>query len=259
MLLFLINGVFIILATYIMTKYLRFKEAEYPSPAAAKRTRTLMTVAILAVTIPSLWSAILMVGENNFERNVQSFVAENKNFSQGYIYDYKILGGKGKARKVEVFYAGNKLSDNEKTALSESASRHGIAPERLDVRESDFGSADNATDRLLKGLYERADDELARKNAEIDRLQQEIYDLKGRELNYKRIAREVRYSYPDIKDITISKGATVDDSLRVKECTIVLATSVKPLPQAQVRKVEDWLKMRLEDSTTVVHNIVGNK
>ena len=235
-LLFMINGVFIILATYIMTKYLRFKEAEYPNPATAKKTRTLMTLAILAVTVPSLWSAVLMVGDNNFERNVKSFISENKNFSQGYIYDYKIHNEKGEARKVDIFYAGNRLNEDEMNTLTASAARHGIDPGRL--------------------LYERADDELARKDAQIEKLQKEIYELKGMDINYRRIAREVRYSYPEIKDITISKGATVDDSLRVKECTIVMAHSDKPLPQNQINKVEEWLKLRLEDTTATVHNII---
>ena len=140
--------------------------------------------------------------------------------------------------------------------LTASAARHGIDPGRLNIMESDFGSVDNATDRLLKGLYERADDELARKDAQIEKLQKEIYELKGMDINYRRIAREVRYSYPEIKDITISKGATVDDSLRVKECTIVMAHSDKPLPQNQINKVEEWLKLRLEDTTATVHNII---
>ena len=64
MLLFLINCVFIILATFLMTKYLRFKEAEYKFPAVAKRTRTLMTLAVIIVMVPSLWSAVLMIKDN---------------------------------------------------------------------------------------------------------------------------------------------------------------------------------------------------
>ena len=255
MLLFLINCVFIILATYIMSKYLRFKSAEYPNPATAKKARTFMTIAILAVTIPSLWSAVLMIGENNFERNVNSFISENKNFSQGYIYDYKITSDD--VRKVEIYYAGNKLTDEEKNALDASAARHGIASDRLVINESDFGSVERTTDTILKGIYERAEDELVRKDAKIEELQKEVIELKGRDINYRRVAREVRFSYPDIKDISISQGAVVDDSLNVKECTIVLANSAKPLPQAQLNKVEEWLKLRLEDTTVVVHNIIG--
>ena len=254
MLLFLINCVFIILATYIMTKYLRFKEVEYTSPAVAKRTRTMMTLAILAVMVPSLWSAILMIKDNNFERFVQSFVEDNKNFKQGYIYDYNIDSGKD--RKVEIFYAGGKLSDVEIKSLYESARLHGIDPARMKINESDFGSVDKATDQILKGIYDKAEDELMRKEAKINELQKEILELKAQDINYKRVAREVRYSYPEVKTISIGKGAEVDDSLGVKDRTIVLANSEKPIPSDRLKKIEEWLRLRMEDSTAVVHNIV---
>ena len=258
MLLFLINCVFIILATIIMAKYLHFKEAEYASPSVAKRTRTLMTLAIVVVMVPSLWSAVRMIGENNFERAVQSFVADNKNFSQGYIYDYRITDDGG--RKVEIFYAGNKLTEDEEASLRRSAASHGIGEDRLKIRQSDFGSAGKATDNLIKGFYDRAEDEMARKDARIDELLKEVADLKGREINYKRIAKEIRYSYPDFQDISIGKGAAVDDSLNVREQTIVIARSKKPVDPGTLRKVEEWLRLRMEDSTAVVHNIVdGNK
>lgn len=253
MLLFLINCVFIILATYLMTKYLRFKEAEYASPAAARRTRTLMTIAIIAVMVPSLWSATLMVMDNNFERNVRSFVADNKNFGQGYIYDYHIT--EGKDRKVEVFYAGRKLTGEEMEFLSESAISHGIPADKLQIKERDLGDSDKATDQLLKGIYERAEDEIKRKDLKIKDLENELTEMKGRDVNYRRLAREIRYSYPEVNDITITKGAEVDDSLRVKDRTVVLAVSKRPIEPSRLRKVEEWLRLRMEDTTVVVHNI----
>ncbi|MBQ6254253.1 MAG: DUF389 domain-containing protein [Bacteroidales bacterium] len=254
MLLFMINCVFIILATYILTKYLRFKEAEYASPAVARKTRTLMTLAIIAVMIPSLWSAVLMVMDNNFERNVQAFVSENKNISQGYIYDYKIT--EGKDRNVEVYFAGKKLTEEEMEFLSESAISHGIPQGRLQIKEMDLGNSDQATDQLLKSIYERAEDEISRKDARIRDLERELSDIKGREVNYRRLAKEIRYSYPEVKDISIARGAEVDDSLRVKDRTVVLATSGKPIEASRLRKVEEWLRLRMEDTTVVVHNII---
>lgn len=254
MLLFLINCVFIILATYIMSKYLKFKEAEYASPAVTKRTRTLMTMAIIGVMVPSLWSAVVMIRDNNFERNVQAFVSANKAFSQGYIYDYSISGGKD--HTVDIYYAGNKLSEEEINALTQAAAAHGIEAGRLRVKESDLGSVEKSTDMILKGIYERAEDDLARKEAQIKKLEKELSDMKGREINYKRIAKEIRYSYPEILDISIGKGAAVDDSLNVREQTIVLASSSKPLPAQTLGKVEEWLRLRMEDSTAVVHNII---
>ena len=124
------------------------------------------------------------------------------------------------------------------------------------MKESDLGSVEKSTDMILKGIYERAEDDLARKEAHIKQLEKELSDMKGREINYRRIAKEIRYSYPEILDISIGKGAAVDDSLNVREQTIVLASSSKPLPAQTLGKVEEWLRLRMEDSTAVVHNII---
>ena len=54
MYLFIINTVFITLATYVMVKYLRFKTAAGLDPATVTRRRHLITALILIVAIPSL-------------------------------------------------------------------------------------------------------------------------------------------------------------------------------------------------------------
>ena len=253
MFLFLINCVFIILATWIMVKYLSFKEAEFSNPDIARKTRSIMTLVTLAVVVPSIWSAVLMVDENNFERNVRSFVQDNKNVGRGYIYDYKMDPG---GKTVQVFYAGNKLTDDDKRDIVQSASKYGIESSRLSIIEQDFGSVEKTTDRILKGIYERTENEIERRDARISELEKEVLQLKGDEVNYPKLAKEIRFNYPEIKDITISKGATVDDSLRVKENTVVIAYSNKPLQAGKTKKIEEWIRLRLEDSTAVVHNII---
>ena len=253
--LFAINSIFIIIATYVMTKYLRFKEVEFTEESKAKKVRLIMTAVILAVSVPSIWSAIKMVGENNFERNVQSFIHENKNSSKGYIYDYKIL--EGRPRRVEVYYAGNKMTEEELGSLVESARLHGIDTSHLVVKEQDFGVVDKTADNILKGIYERSEDELAKKDARIGELEDAVLRLKGESLDYPKLAKEVRFNCPEVKDLSIAKGATVDDSLKVRDCTVVLLYTDKALPAASQDKVRQWLRLRLEDSTVVVHNVAG--
>ena len=107
MYLFIINSVFIVLATYLMVKYLRFRTVSGIDPALAVRRRNLMTVLILIVLIPSVFSFVSLVRDNRFEQNVQDFVAENRLVSHSYIYDYRIEGGR--KRRVELSLTGEPL------------------------------------------------------------------------------------------------------------------------------------------------------
>lgn len=195
MMLFLINAMFIIIATYFMVKLLRFKEVGYPDEKQEIRTRRIVSLIILAIMVPSIWSAVIIVRDNNFERNVQSFVAENKNMQeQGYIYDYKILDEGGKM--VELYIAGESPDDEVMSRLAGSAARHGIKENQLRIRHT--GSSAASGQKLMQSIYERVDAELARKDERIRELE-------------KQLEEKDRSSLQDVKELlqVIFRDSTV--------------------------------------------------
>ena len=252
--LFLINCVFIIIATYVMVKYFHFPQAEFANDVIRKRTRTLISCIIIIVLVPSILSAISVVGDNNFERNVQQFINSSKFVGKAYIYDYKVSTKHG--RKVDVYFAGSSLSEDEMKSVYDAAARYGIDQEQLVIQEHAMGGREEETDKLLQSIYERSDYELAQKNSRIRELEEELAALQQEKLPYAQIVREIRFNYPEVRDVFLGRGASVDDSLRVKECVTVVATSSKPIKDANLRKLEEWLRIRLNDSTAVVENVV---
>ena len=252
MYLFTINGVFIALATYGMVKFLHFKEVVFMDKALAKRQRTVITVLTLAVLIPSIWSAVRLVRQNNFEHKVLDFVNENKTFSRSYIYDFKILDGK----KAEIFVTGEPLSDAERMELLLSASRLGIPEESLTINDRSSLPANDEYEKMVRGIYDRTDEELARKDARILQLEEQLDAIRASELPYGQLAREIRFRYPDVREVTLSRGAEVPaDTLGAESRTLVIAGSEKPLPAADLQEMTDWLKVRLNDTTVVVINL----
>ena len=250
--LFVINGIFIILATYIMVQVLGFHKVEYTDSRQDNRRRALMVTLTIAVIVPSVLSAIHVIRENNFERSVKSFVASNKTFSKGYIYDYNIDG-----LSAEIFVVGAALDPETEELLMASAERHGLQREQIKIKEHSFGTDRETSEQVLRTLNERAEAEIVRKDGEIKRLERQIDALRGEEIPYAQIAREVKYQFPAIKDITISRGASVStDSLKVRNYTQVLATTGKEMRRSEVVELQNWLQIRLADSTVVVNNLV---
>lgn len=252
--LFCINCIFIILATYIMVKYLRFTPKHFKDVAKEKRIRTLMTAIIILVIVPSIWSAIGMIRENRFKMEVEDFIAENKNLEKGYIYDYKINLRKGGS--VEVFIAGEPLTASSRNRLMESAERHGIGENQLKLSERALSdNNDDTSERLMKGIYERTDNEISKREARIRELEKELALNKKDEIPYMQISREIRSQYPDIRDIFIAKGAEVKaDSLEAVPGYVVVAASPAPVGDEDMEKLHGWLKIRLSDTTVTVIN-----
>ena len=173
--LFIINTVFITLATFVMVKYLRFKTVTGLDPAIVSKRRSLISTIILIVVIPSFISAIGMVRDNNFERSVDAFIQENKLVSRSYIYDYRIYSDHG--RKVEVFLTGEPMSYETQTAFFASALAHGIRSDQIVIKEHSLGMTDAEMNQMVRDIYDRTEAELAEKEAQLDRIQQRLDSL----------------------------------------------------------------------------------
>ena len=175
MYLFVINAVFITLATYVMVKYLRFKTVTGIAPALAQRRARLMSIIIAIVVIPSLISAIAIIRDNNFERNVEAFVRENRLVSRSYIYDYRIYNDHG--RKVELSLTGEPLSYEAQTALYASAREHRIKDAQLIIKEHSLGMTGEEMNAMVREIYDKTDRDMAEKEEQLNHLQSRLDSL----------------------------------------------------------------------------------
>lgn len=259
LMLFIINGVFIIIATYLMSKILGFPEYEFLDAKQARRTRSLVTLVFVLVTIPSILSAITMIRSNKFAQDAERFVSENKMLDSGYIYDYDIDTHKG--GKISLYIAGNMLDENEKSRLKLSAKDHGIDPERVEFYAHQIAPNENGSaDKLVRDIYARTDSEIGKRDAQIRMLEMELSKYKQKEIPYTQISREIVSQYPQVKEIYISRGADVTtDSLYSKDCILVVAKTQRALGDEAKLRMTEFLKARLNDTTVVVINALDKK
>lgn len=248
--LFIINCLFIMLATYTMVKYLKFNALKFSDEKLGRRTKAVSTILIILFIIPSIWSAVLLVRQNNFEDRALEFMEANKSVEKSIIYDYKISHSDGS--KIELFYTGEPLSATAWTNIESSAKEHGIKPEQLIISEHTTIEGTNEME-LVKTIYERTDTELKNREAEIQRLREELKMLRGEEIPYVQIQKEISLSYPQVEDIYISRGAFVaKDSLDAKSCILVVPQCTDSIKVEDKIKLEEWLKLRLASENVVL-------
>ena len=170
--LFVINSVFIIIATYVIVKYLRFTPVE--SFAQNRKRATVMAILLLLFIVPSVISAVSLVRENNYKKNVTTFIKANKRFSGSYIYDYEIEG-----QKVIIYTAGDPLTDTDMILLQASAKAFRINPDNLSVKESNFGA--RSTELLEEELHkmrEEATEAIRERDDKIHEMEKELEELR---------------------------------------------------------------------------------
>jgi hypothetical protein len=138
----------------------------------------MITTIIVIVAIPSLFSAIAMVRDTNFERNVEAFVRENRLVSRSYISDYRIYKDHG--RKVEIFLTGEPMTYETQMDLYASAESHRIAADQLVIKEHTLGMTGEEMNEMVREIYDRTDRILSEKENQLNELQTKVDSLTRR-------------------------------------------------------------------------------
>ena len=172
MYLFVINSVFIALATYFMVKYLRFRTVSGISPELALKRRKIISIVLTVVIIPSVWSAFVLVGNNNYERNVRNFVEDNRLVGRSYLYDYQIDG-----RKVNISFAGESITDSLRADFLSRAKAYNIKEKSITLTEYNLGMSQQEMDDILSEVHSKAQEERLQYQAALDQMQDRLDSL----------------------------------------------------------------------------------
>ena len=242
--LFCINCLFITMATYFLVKYFRFKKTEYADQGFGLKTQRITTFLIIVFLIPSIWSAVILVKQNNFEKKAIEFVEAHRSIGNSIIYDYQIDHQDGSVLKV--FMTGETLSNSARNNLYIYANEHGISEQQIVIKEY-ITQNSQGNDEVFKGIYERLDSKIGQYETTIEQLSNELQAAKKDELPYMQIASEISAAYPEIKQIHIGQGThIVIDSLKVTPCLIVKVKSDSLMSESTIAQFEKWIKVRLQ-------------
>ena len=239
------NCLFIMLATYASVKYFKFRQAEFEDDATAKKTKRISTILIILFIVPSIWSAAILIRQNNFEENALAFVEHTKAYGNSIIYDYKIDHTDGS--KIILFFTGDPLADSAKENIYTNASNYGISAESIQINDHTNTHKGNDIE-LVKGIYEQMDREISERDADIKRLEEELKAARSVDIPYVQITREITSSYPQIHEVHIAQGTSVrTDSLATHQSLLVMVKADTLMTPEDSLKLSDWLKIRLNN------------
>ena len=244
--LFVINSIFIALATFVMVKYFRFPIATNESNK--RLPKHWLAFALLLVIVPSIISAISVVKENQFMIHAEQLVNENKNLGKGFIYDHKATYSR-KSPTLEIFLAGEPLTPEVKQRFYKEAEAYGITRSQI-IFHDDATSMPQVFSEveIVKGIYEHTDQQIKLLNDSIASLGAKLSDYEAKEIPIEAISQELFAQYPDIVGLSLTRGSAVDNSLgQPTEQIVAFITTTEPMDDERHDRIERWLKVRLKN------------
>ena len=251
--LFLINTIFIALATFIAVKLFKFPAVQTTDDNHKRLSKKWYAVIMIVVLAPSVFTAINVVKENNFKIKATTLVKNNKNMGKSFIYDYKTNYSR-KAQNIEIFVAGENLNDEIREKLYNEAESYGIMRSQILIHEdATVMRKDISETEIMRSFYEHNDKQIKVLNDSIVKLNERLEESSHKTMPVQTIAQELFAQHPQITNVSITRGSAINaETSEETEQIVVLITSEQPMKKDLHDQIERWLKVRLQNENVLV-------
>lgn len=245
--LFLINSVYIALATFIGVKLMHYHTSPQVNPQRARRVRrATYTVAIL-VMLPSIYLTFTMLRQNNFQKRAEQFIAQEFRFPATQVVNQKavIEGGQ---RVIQVTLIGRILPvDSLKLAMEPRLKQFGLQGTRLSIIQGDMPTLQAPDQSSAKDIYQLAQSTIMRQQQTIDSLRAiNAYRLAADTVS-AAIAPEVKVLFPAVADLAVSHAIFVNTATeRLDTATMALVQFSATMDNATNQRFKKYLEARLQ-------------
>ena len=273
MYLFIINTIFIALATFLVLKLLNFSMIRYVNSAKRKRIAQLASLLALVVMIPAFITFVKVYKENKVSNQLSLFVKNEIKSNRLYqLMDQEFDEDKN-VLKLNFF---NEINEAEKNSLQNRLStdpRYSDCKEiQIDIKGSDTKSFD-----LITSAYNEKRDELQQSKNIIDglhkkikdlevtisslngRIEQEDYKRNQKAIAFSRISKDAKIRYNEITEIGFANILSSKDFIKVDTIPTLTIRWKSSLSDSllSIKEIElkSWLQQEMQLDTLFVKRI----
>jgi len=237
--LFIINTVFIALATFIIVRFLHFPYKHLQNKRADKMAQRIVWIVVLLTLLPSLYFGYDMVEQNKFTKNANSFIAYEAHFTNDYLLNKKI---DAKDKMITLVFGGKEITQEEIQLLKSQLKKYNLQSASLEIKQGfAYLSNNNTENEQLTQLTQALDS----KEKQEKLLQSKLDSINNQQKLSTQIYTELKAQYPSLKSAILQPSYMLSDSAGSKQTFLVLLFLSVRLPVQEKSKIENWLKVRL--------------
>lgn len=244
--LFTINSIFIALASFIVTRVMKFKMIGELEPDKLKKLKRAMVAVIIIVTLPSVLIAISIIQRSAFEANYRNFVDEAFKYDNTFVVEskYEYNANPRKQSVIEVRLFGEPLSENVINNIrGQMSSVYHLPKVDLVVRQSNQEDGGIAITALQSNYTEM----LNEKNRQISHLQEQLSSIRTADtLAVSSMTRELGIFVPEINDMSLQRHISYNTDGAATDTTYICIISFRDDTdiQPKIDLIKDWLTKR---------------
>ena len=242
--LFIINTVFIALATFIMVRFLHFPYKPGLDEKAKKRAHRIVWAVVMITLLPSIYFGYDLVQQNRFTKMANSFINNEAHFTNDYLLSKKI---DAKDRKITLVFGGQEITTADIETLKSQLKKYEIESASLDVKQgfAYLAEKQNKLEDTQPGQFTMV---LQSKEHETKILQAKLDSISnGQNLN-NQVYAELKAQYPELKSAILQASILHTDSTGSRPTFLVVLSGNLKKAVKEKAKIENWLKVRLHQN-----------
>ena len=275
MYLFMINTLYIVLATYLVIKLLRFPMINYINSKRRTFIARLVTFFSILMIIPALVTFLEVLNESNFNSSANEFLGteldglKNKDYLESTAikrYDSNknqkkySFPWKDKESKIILNTFGlDPISDEAINLLNAKIKKYpSLSLTKIIFNQQNIANDFKEQKRFLSELRYRDSIDLYNKNREIEILREKLDKLEKREkINdlFNSIIEEIEINFEDIIDFsyekTIDYSSNVNDTIPVFNAKWSKKVSEEFIENQEL-KIRKWINFKLSNDSFVL-------
>ena len=273
MYLFMINSLYIVLATYITVKFLRFPLINYVNSTRRRLISRIVTILSIVMLIPAFFTFADVLFESKFNNSVDEFFEreleglKNKDYlklnskvnyninNDGFLFPWR-----DKTSSV-VFnsYGLEPLSNDIISLLKNKIKKY----PHLSLTTIKFNQQENQNDfkeqkRFLVELRKRDSLDLETKSKELEILKEKLKKLEIKEFNknlYKTLIEDIKFNYEEVSEMNFYINDYSNDDQKIIFYIKWNDNTDENRRINSLKKIREWISLKLDSDLFEIQKV----
>jgi uncharacterized hydrophobic protein (TIGR00271 family) len=240
--LYIINTVFIALATFIIVRFLHFPYRHLQNKRAEQIAQRIVWAVVMITLLPSIYFGYDLIQQDRFTKNANRFISNEAHFTNDYLLNKKI---DAKEKNIVLIFGGKEIMPGEIEAIKKRLKNYGLEKASLEIKQGFAYLTENKeTNEQLSQLTTA----LAIKDKKEKLLQWQLDSIDHQQQLSVQLYAELKTQFPALKNAIIQPSVLFGDSSLSKRTYLVLLWMPAKPTKNEKTKIENWMKVRLNQN-----------
>lgn len=243
--LFLINTVFIALATLVTARFLNFPYKHLPEERDEIMAKRVVWGVVILTILPSIYFGYDIVHQNRFRQRANKFVDAEAVFPNDYLLKKTI---DAKTHEIKLTYGGEFIPDEKIEELRAKLPVYDLDGATLEIKNG-FAYGKNGEENEQEKQLANA---LSQKERELNALKEKVAASDAQKAFGKQVFEELKVQVPSISSCVLQQATNSSESEQSPIWVAVISSKEK-LDDKQKERLEKFLNVRIRPNRLLLY------